>query len=85
MDAHLKSPVPNSNSDTESLLNELSEKVSNLLEAKRTLEQERDALKSRVEKLEHEKKISGSLSATNRIVLKQQIDKMVKRIDHYLE
>lgn len=87
MDAHNSPnpPNPKSNLDADALLNELSEHVSSLLEEKKKLVQERDALRSKVEELEHEKKVSGSLSATNRIVLKQQIDKMINRIDHYLE
>lgn len=85
MDAHLNSPAPESQTDADALLKKLSENVSSLLEEKKRITQERDVLKAKVEELEHEKKVSGSLSATNRIVLKQQIDKMVKRIDNYLE
>lgn len=87
MDAHSNQTHESSNSEpsAEALLNELENKVNALLIEKRELTKERDVLRLKVEELEHEKKVSGSLSATNRIVLKQQIDKMVKRIDHYLE
>jgi|GEM_PF-6628572 cell division septum initiation protein DivIVA len=85
MDAHVNSPAHKTHSDADTLLKELSENVSTLLEEKKKLTQERDSLKAKVDELEHQKKVSGSLSATNRIVLKQQIEKMVKRIDYYLE